>query len=73
MGTQLKNGVFLTVSLLPSSGKSDNRKCLSGGREIPTRMCKVDSPQESIPGSGTEREAGGLPRRKHTLWRGIGN
>lgn len=61
-------GVFLTVSLLPSSGKRDNRKYLSGGCETLTRMCKVHSPQESLPGSDKEREARGPPLQEtHTV------
>lgn len=68
MGTQLKNVVFLTVSLLPFSGKGDNRKYLRGGCEALTRMCKVDSPQESLPGSDKEREARGPPLQEtHTV------
>lgn len=62
-------GVFLTVSLLPSSGKRDNRKYLSGGCETLTRMCKVHSPQESLPGSDKGKPEVRLCR-KHTLWRG---
>lgn len=42
IGTQLKNWVFLTVFLSPSGGKRDNRKCIRGGCEILTRICKVD-------------------------------
>lgn len=42
-GTQLKTWVFLTVFLSPSGGKRDNRKCLRGGCETLTRICKVDS------------------------------
>lgn len=57
------------VSLLPSSEKRDNRKYLSRGCETLTRMCKVDSPQESLPGSKKGKPEVRLCR-KHILWRG---